>query len=293
LQDVRVSPHIAVMLMVVSEHLDYHATFLEYCEAKQRILGFQQSGDWAVVYQDGPSSPYFTAAVQGQLWPVSAGVITERGTKIERDGVSVVEHGIAQPVISLADVPLRGVHNLQNIAAAVSVGTICGLVLDNMRQALCRYQPLPHRLELVATHRGISYYNDSFATTPETTMAALASFTEATVLILGGSDKGSNFDALVVVMQKNTALRGVVVIGAIAAQIKQTIDRLGGLGVPIIDGCDTMTEIVHQASALLDPQDRPAIVLLSPGAASFGLFKDYKDRGLQFAKVARDMEHVR
>jgi UDP-N-acetylmuramoylalanine--D-glutamate ligase len=174
---------------------------------------------------------------------------------------------------------------LENVAAASLAAHLQGTSLGHIRQALLTYQPLPHHLALVHQLNDIQFYDDSFATIPEAAVAALASFDQPLVAIVGGSDKSSDYTPLVESLANYPQLRGVIAIGQTGPIIATQLQKLTQ-SLPIIINLVTMTEMVAAAVQLLDGQ---GVVLLSPGAASFGLFKDYKDRGNQFIAAAKEV----
>ena len=151
-------------------------------------------------------------------------------------------------------------------------------------KAISHFKGLPNRLELVANVRGVKYYNDSYATTPETTEVAIASFAAPKILILGGSHKGSDFGHLGQIISRSKNIKAIVGIDAEWPRIKSHIHNKK---IKIVEGHKNMKEIVHAASAAAAPGD---VVLLSPGCASFGMFKNYTERGEQFKAFVRKLK---
>jgi UDP-N-acetylmuramoylalanine--D-glutamate ligase len=156
-----------------------------------------------------------------------------------------------------------------------------------MQQALLSYQPLPHHLALVHQWSNIAFYDDSFATTPEAAAAAIASFDQPLAIIVGGSDKGSDYAPLVTALASYPLLQAVVAIGDVGPTIASQLHQAGVM-VPITTGLTAMPAMVDAAANSLNKTE-PGVVLLSPAAASFGLFADYKDRGRQFIDAARTL----
>jgi UDP-N-acetylmuramoylalanine--D-glutamate ligase len=150
-----------------------------------------------------------------------------------------------------------------------------------MREVLTTFGGLEHRLEFVRELNGVKYYNDSFGTTPETAIVALETFEEPKVVILGGSDKGVSYDDLAKVVKENN-IRKALLIGDQAARIQASLDAVGFSNYQ--PGGTSMAEIVNTARSLAQPGD---IILLSPACASFDMFVDYKDRGLQFKQAVQ------
>ena len=249
--DLHKSPHIAVVLMTTSEHADWHADPDEYIEAKSQISKWQMANDFVVYNKDYPNSVKIGLQGQGQKIAVSGG-----------DFVGTTR--------------LRGQHNKENIAAAVAVAKIVNIQSSIINETVANFKGLEHRLEEVATVNGVTYFEDSFSTTPETTIAAIKSFTEPLILIAGGSDKGSDFTELGKVISESPNIKAVILIGLMAERIEKAIVNRD---IKIIKDIKDMKDIVFTASRLATTGD---VVLLSPACASFDMFKNYKDRGNQF-----------
>jgi UDP-N-acetylmuramoylalanine--D-glutamate ligase len=165
---------------------------------------------------------------------------------------------------------------LENICASILVARILKVEFKAINHALTNFKGLEHRLEFVANQRGIQYFNDSFSTTPETAIGAISSFFEPLILILGGSSKNSNFEELGKTIDNAKNLKAVILIGEEAKKIQQVISRTD---IPIYTSATNMKQIFEQIHLVAQPGD---VVLLSPACASFGMFKNYKDRGEQF-----------
>lgn len=257
--DLERSPHIGVVLMVTSEHLDWHPTVDEYVNAKKNIVAHQREGDLAVINKDYPNSVKIGESATAEVVWVSKNALAKMHDR---------------------EIGLRGEHNRENIVAAATVAHYVGIPEPIIRQVIKDFKGLPFRLEEVGLVNGVTYINDSFSTTPETTIAAIKSFKESIVLIVGGSEKGSDFSELGKTIVQNGNVRAVIVIGLMAGRIKKALQETSGFEkVTLIEGLASMPEIVSKASELSKPGD---VVLLSPAAASFDMFKNYKDRGNQF-----------
>jgi len=187
LQDLHKSPHIAVVLNITSEHLDIHQTTQEYQQAKANIVKHQAKKDLAVINLDYPVSKSFAKKTQAQIYWFS------RQQKTNGSYVKDKNIYLNKTLIGESDkLLLRGQHNWENITAAITAAKLTGASLAAIKQAVFNFKGLEHRLELVGEINDIKFYNDSFSTTPETAIAALKSFAEPTIMILGGSDKGSD-----------------------------------------------------------------------------------------------------
>ncbi len=271
--DQTVSPHIALCLMVVSEHLNWHADMDEYVTAKQQLFAHQNSDDVAIYYADNQTSKKIASVSPGTKIPYMSkpGAVVEAG-HITIDG---------QTICKTSDIKLLGQHNWQNICAAITAVWQVTQDVQALASVITSFSGLEHRLELVRELNGVKYYDDSFGTTPETAIVAIQAFQQPKVVILGGSDKGSQYDELAKVV-KETGVRQAIVIGDMAKKITQSLNQHGFTDV--VAGGSTMAEIVQKAHQAAQSGD---VVLLSTGCASFGLFKDYKDRGNQFTQVVQ------
>ncbi|HSX08719.1 MAG TPA: UDP-N-acetylmuramoyl-L-alanine--D-glutamate ligase [Candidatus Saccharimonadales bacterium] len=278
LQDLDKSPHIGVMLMVTSEHLDHHATLEEYIDAKRNLIRFQTPDDFAVINRDYPASNESDVYTDGKVFYTSRERETENGCFALNRKITVRRNGSDDEIISTSEIALPGKHNLENVCAAVMAARLAGVSKQYIIHVLKTFTGLPHRLELVSTVNDVRYYDDSFSTTPETAIAAIESFGEPKILILGGSTKGSDFTQLGKIIRESESIKAIIGIGDEWEEIKAHIGSLKSQ-ILIIEGATTMKQIVAAASKIAQKGD---VVLLSPACASFGMFKDYKERGEQF-----------
>lgn len=254
LQDLTKSPHIAVVLNITSDHLDVHKSTKEYRGAKTSILKYQHPSDHAVLNVDYPVTKKMAVLTPARIHWFS-------GRRVNLD---------------VTRIKLRGEHNRENIAAAMAAAGLAGVAKENMTEAVYQFKGLEHRLELVRKVNAITFYNDSFSTTPETAIAAIKSFFEPMTIILGGSEKGSDYRRLgrVIVASKN--VRNLILIGKTAGKIKAAVSGFSGA---IITGLTTMKAVVTIAGKISLPG---SVVVLTPACASFDMFTDYQDRGNQF-----------
>jgi UDP-N-acetylmuramoylalanine--D-glutamate ligase len=284
LQDVTKSPHIAVLLMITSEHLDYHDSHEEYIAAKRNILRFQEVNDFAVINRDYPASHESDIYTEGQVFQVSRErPSTKQGCFIKDDAVWIAMQGKSWKIINTSDIALPGKHNWENVCAAVMAATLAGAAKEDIVAVLRSFTGLEHRLQLVRDVGGVRYYDDSFSTTPETAIAAINAFQEPEILILGGSSKKADFSELGEIIRKAKNIKAIIGIGEEWPRIKQEIHNLTASTI-LIEGAKNMEQIVKAAATIALPGD---VVLLSPACASFDMFKNYKDRGEQFQKVVK------
>lgn len=270
------SPHIGVCLMITAEHMDWHQNMDEYVEAKANLFRHQKKDDIAIYFPDNEYSSKIASYSPGQKIPY----YKPPGTYVREDGKIAI--GNIQ-ITDKSDIKLLGEHNLQNICAAVTAVWQVSHDVATIKKVLSEFTGLEHRLEFVLELDGVKYYDDSFGTTPDTTIVAIKSFSQPKILILGGSDKGAEFTELAKVV-KESDVKHAIVIGQIADKITSALSQAGFIS--ITTGLTTMPEIVNRARQLAAPGD---VVLLSAGAASFGLFKNYKDRGNQFKQAVSEL----
>jgi UDP-N-acetylmuramoylalanine--D-glutamate ligase len=273
--DLKYSPHIAVVLMVEPEHMDWHEDIEEYIAAKQQLFIHQEEKDIAIYYAKSENSASIADASLGQQIPY----FELPGAIIENDDI-VID---GQSICSTTELKLLGKHNWQNVCAAVTAVWQITQEIEPIRSVLTTFTGLEHRLEFVREVDGVRYYDDSFGTTPETAIVAIEAFSEPKVVILGGSDKGSDYNKLAETV-KSSNVHKIVLIGQMAGKIKASLQKVGYTN--IVNGGTTMKEIIDTARAQAQPGD---IVLLSTACASFDLFKNYKDRGEQFKQVVQEL----
>ena len=277
LLDLKKSPHLAVILMVTSEHLDWHNNQDEYIDAKKPIVSYQTKNDFAVVNADFANSKEIVRDIKSKIYYFSTKKRTNgvylKSTKI----VSAIEK--LDEICDVSKIRLVGKHNIENVLAAVAVAKIYSVKNDDIVKVLATFKGLEHRLELVGKKNEIQFYNDSFSTTPETTIAAIESFRSKKILILGGSSKNSDFSALSQKIIVDPSIAALILIGQEAKRIETSIEENGHFKGPVLKGAKKMGEIVKMAQKLAKPG---YVVLLSPACASFGMFKNYKDRGENF-----------
>lgn len=285
LQDLAKSPHIAVMLMATSEHLDYHKDVYEYIDAKRNILRFQTASDFAVINRDYPVSNESDVYTEGKVYKVSREKETDNGCFVKDKKVWVKFNGSVEEIIDTADIFLPGAHNLENVCAAVMVAKILKVDKKKIVAVLKSFKGLEHRIELVREVGGVKYYDDSFSTIPETAIAAIEAFKNPEILILGGSSKGSDFATLGEKISTANNIKAIIGIGVEWVRIKAEL-RIKNSELIIIEGAKDMKTIVAAAAKIAKSGD---VVLLSPACASFDMFKNYKDRGEQFKQQVREL----
>ena len=272
------SPKIGVCLMLAPEHQDWHQSVKEYFESKKNLFIKQNSEDLAVYNFENAQSKNTVEAGKANKIPYCVPPVNNEPQN--KDGAFVANDRIYYKdteICMTQDVALLGRHNLENVCAAIAASwQIIGGNIAAIQKVVKEFSGMEHRLEFVREVGGVKYYNDSFATTPEATIAAIRSFKQPIVIILGGHDKQIPlFDMIDEVVNSN--IRKAIVIGDTGGQIVKLLTQRGFDKITL--GGSTMPNIVKAAQQAAQPGD---VVLLSTACASFGLFKNYKDRGDQF-----------
>ncbi len=280
LWDVQDSPHTAVVLFIEQEHLDVHSSMEEYVEAKAQIARYQTATD-RLIYN--AQNQYAVQIAEGSQAEKIAYPSEE--TAHIRDGHFY--YGTTQ-LCSVEVLRIKGAHNQDNAVAAIDAVweyTQDAVAIENGLKA---FSGLPHRLAYVATVNNVEYYDDSIATTPTSAIAALRAFAnKPKVIILGGSYKGSDFTELARELTLHDV--HVLLMGDEAARIAKACDAVGFSNYEVVTTLPVqpiMPVVVKRAASLAQPG---GVVLLSPASASFGLFKNYADRGEQFIDAVRTL----
>lgn len=277
------SPHIAVLTTISPDHLDRYPSFEAYVDAKRAIARHQRPGDWFVVNRDDPVvwSCRDTGAGRviafGQDDGVSEGAFRKGDRLVWRFA------GQEEELLHRREIPLAGDHAVSDALAAVAAALLRGAALEHARAGLRGAQPVPHRLELVAHIDGVEFVNDTAATAPVAVLAALETFRgRPIVLIGGGAAKGVSLGELAQIVAAR--VRAVVLLdGTATPEYKAALENAGAR---VFGPYRSMEEAVHQAARLAEPG---GVVLLSPGCASFGLFRDEFHRGEAFRAAVRHL----
>ncbi len=257
---IKKSPYIGCITNIAPNHLDRHKTMENYCNAKENIFRFQKAGDVAVlnVYDDKCLEWY------------------EKYKKTGRKCYLFDREKLDSRLTAVLKLP--GKANRENLAAAVTIAHHFGLTDEQLIESVGSFVSLPHRLELVGTVNGVRYYNDSIATTPESTVVGVEAFSEPKVLIAGGYDKGLDFDKMAQAISGK--LKALILIGQTADKIEQSVKKTGK--VPPIYRAGSLAEAVNKAEEISTSGD---VVLMSPACASYDMFVNFVQRGNMFAEM--------
>ena len=278
LEQMTISPNVGAILNITPNHLDRHGTMEAYTAAKARLLDFQSVKDVAVLGRDDPGAWKLRDRIKGKLFTFSLHELDEglNGAYFH-DGLLALRDGNAYlPLMLREKVLLHGDHNVSNALAAFTIAHAAGFPLDAMLAAVEDFHGVPHRLELVRELRGVRWYNDSIATAPERTMAAVRAFEEPIVLLLGGRDKDLPWDDLAALIHQR--VDHVVLFGEAAEKIEKAVAGSGSRP-QTLTRCKTLEQAVLLAAEVAEAGD---VVLLSPGGTSYDAFKDFAERGERF-----------
>ena len=286
LDQMTISPNIAAVLNVTPNHLDRHRSMEAYTAAKARILEFQSREDTAILGRDDKGAWSLRDKVKGKLFTFSLHELEEGlNGAYYHDGLLNLRDGNAYlPLILREKIYVRGDHNVLNVLAAFTIGHAAGFPLDAMLEAAEEFRGVPHRLELVRELHGVRWYNDSIATAPERSMAAIRAFDEPIVLLLGGRDKDLPWEDLIRLASEH--VDHMVLFGEAAEKIGKTLDALGLPARFTLSRADGLQDAIHKAAEVAEAGD---VVLLSPGGTSFDEFKDFAERGERFRTWVREL----
>jgi len=282
LRDLRRSPNVAVVTNLAPNHLDVHGSLDAYVAAKQGIVSHQTQEDTAVLNADDPEVSRWDSLCAGDVLRFSLDREVERGTFLKEGRIVGRVRDQSVPVCPVRDLLLPGRHNVANALAAAAAALAWGVRPDLVADALRSFKGAEHRLELVAEVDGVRYVNDSIATSPDRTVAALNAFDAPVLLIAGGYDKGIPFDPLGPVIARK--VRRLFLIGATADRIAEVVQRHSP--APAIHPCASLPEAVEAAAALAARGD---VVLLSPACASYDTFRNFEERGRLFKELVKSL----
>ncbi len=287
LQSATVSPEISSILNIYPNHLDHHRSMEEYIEAKRNILRYQSADDYAILNHDNPISAESCGSTKGKALFFSRIEELEEGAFLSGDDIYVVLGGRAGRICSKCDLKIPGDHNVENVLAASLIASVAGVPAEAIASGVTGFTGVAHRLELVRELDGVVYYNDSKATTPSSTVAALRAVEKPVVLIAGGYDKHLSFDELAEYMVDR--VKGLVLMGQTARQIDESVRKAAGIkgvGHPPIVHAASLEDAVLKAKELSSSGDA---VLFSPACASYDMFGNFMVRGDRYREIVQSL----
>lgn len=286
LMDMEVSPEISVITNVSPNHLDKHSSYEEYIEAKKSIFAYQDKSGKVVLNYDNDITREFAKEAEGKVVFFSSKSKLADGVIYDDGIIKECEDGVRKHILDTKEIHLRGVHNFENICAAIAATSD---LVDTKTQivAIKEFKGVEHRLEFVRELNGVKWYNDSIGTSPSRTIAGLNSFDEKIVLIAGGYDKNLDYTPLAKPILEKVSK--VVLLGRTATKIADVILKATA-GTDIVFPvykCTTLEQAVQRAQNIAKEGE---IVLFSPASASFDMFKNFAERGKKFKEIVNNLK---
>jgi len=276
----RLRPRVAAVLNLTPDHLDRHQTFERYVDAKAKIFANQTTSDCAVLNADDPATAALASRTRARVVWFSRLTSLDHGVFVQDGWIVTKLHSHTEAICPLAEITLRGQHNVENVLAATAGALWMGLSPGAIRAGIGAFRGVSHRIERVTEERGVVYYNDSKGTNVASTIKALESFPEPIVLIAGGKGKGQDFSPLAAAARGR--VRQAVLIGTDRPAVRAALEPAG---VPCADAA-SMRDAVAAARSLARAGD---VVLLSPACASFDMFDNYEHRGEVFMAIVHEL----
>lgn len=283
------SPHIAIITNIYPDHLNYYGTIEKYIADKKYIFSSQKPKDYIIFNYDNEITREIASEAKSRVIFFSTELYRRLASKNGISNICVVNGKVIfrdnkgeKIICDLNDIKLCGGHNLYNILAAAGAAIAYGVAPEKIREAIKNFKGVPHRLELVRELYKVKYYNDTAATVPDAAIAGVNSFSRPIILIAGGADKNLEFKEFTKIISKK-AKKVIMLKGEATEKIKSELKKINSENI-IDSEFDSMEKAVIRAKSIAGPGD---VVLLSPGAASFGLFLNEFDRGDKFRQAVR------
>ena len=275
LWDIKFSPKVAVILMVTEDHLDVHGSLKNYHQAKLNIVKFQKDAyDAAIYFAENKVST--NVAISNKIG-IKMPFPDAKFAHIADGSIKFNE----EIICSIKDVKLIGKHNLENIMAALSVSKLLNLSSPEIADAIKKFKGLPHRMEPVKTINGLTVYNDSYSSNPSATLAAVKSFKQKLILMVGGFDRSVSFVELAETLKLNQKNVKTIIYGQNKLKIKKAFDEAGYSNYQVV-GSEQLEPIIASVMQNLSDEE---VLLFSPGSASFDMFKNFEERGNVFKGI--------
>lgn len=288
--DLERSPYVAVITNISPNHIDDHGTYKNYISTKKKILKYQTRKDFAILNCDNKVTKEISKDCKAQAFLFSSEEI-EQGAFLRDNDIIIKKDDKEYIIASIDDLEISGPHNIENVLAASLAAFLFGINTKAIREAVIKFKSLKHRLELVRELDRVKYYEDSSACNPDGPRVAVETFSKPKILIAGGSRKKptpGEFDNMAESIVKCN-VKALLLIGEMSSTIEQAVRKkvkeLNSKGL-LIKPYPTLEKAVLDAQCITAPGD---VVILSPGCESFGMFKDYRDRGNQFKRLVRKL----
>ena len=285
LMDMNISPKISVITNISPNHLDIHKSYEEYIDCKKNIFTHQSEDGILVLNEDNEITRNMKPEANGSVVMFSSKQKLDNGVIYDDKTIKICEDGLRRHVLDVKNVKLRGIHNYENICAAIAA-TKSLVDVETQIKAISNFTGVEHRLEYIRTINDVKWYNDSIGTSPSRTIAGLNSFDEPIVLIAGGYDKHLDYTPIAKPIVDNVC--ALVLVGATSEKIATAVEnelKAEGKQMPIIK-CTTLEETIDVAKKIAKPGE---VVLFSPASASFDMFKNFMERGDLFKKLVNNI----
>jgi UDP-N-acetylmuramoylalanine--D-glutamate ligase len=272
-------PFIALLLNITCDHINYHGSFAEYRRIKTRVFANQTKADFAILNAADPEQEEMDRIINAQVIKFSSKRALQKGIFIKKNNIVLRIPGANEEQYPLSIINLPGLHNTENVMAAIMAARLCGCSQENIIAAVAAFRGLPHRIEFVGEKNSIKFYDDSKGTNVGSVVRALETFARPVILLLGGRDKDGDFETLKPLLAAKT--KKVILFG----EARNRIASLIGKDMPALKKAK-LREAIESAYKNAQPGD---IILLSPGCASFDEFANYKERGKFFKDVVGNL----
>ena len=285
LMNMNISPDIAVITNVTPNHLNIHSSYEEYIDAKKNIFKNQKEDGIVVLNYDNEITRNCKNEANGRVVLFSSKEKLDNGIIVDTDVIKECEDKLRKHIVNTKDVKLRGMHNYENIAAAIAA-TKSLVDTEVITKAVKEFNGVEHRLEFIREINGVKWYNDSIGTSPTRTIAGLNSFDEEIILIAGGYDKHLDYEPIAKPIVDN--VKGLILIGGTAEKIYNAVEKELKIQSKDLDiyMCKEFNQTVQIANEIAKPGQ---IVLFSPASASFDLFKNFAERGEKFKELVKTL----
>ncbi|PKP33890.1 MAG: UDP-N-acetylmuramoyl-L-alanine--D-glutamate ligase [Bacteroidetes bacterium HGW-Bacteroidetes-17] len=286
LESVTVSPHIGILLNIFEEHLDHFGSFDRYIKSKTKIAEFQEQDDFLIINNDQPDLlNYLPKTLKSKILGFSLNPNLDTQCFVQNEIIYLIKNDTPTPIIKTNEIKnLLGKHNQYNIMASILACTEVGLSPIQIINGIKSFHSLEHRLEYVGFFKGIHFYNDSISTIPEATIEAVKSLTDTDTLILGGFDRGINYDHLIQFLV-GSDVKNFIFMGPAGIRMKSILNKFKPSDKYVFESNSLEEAFVH----VLTTTAKGKICLLSPAAASYNAFKNFEERGNLYKKIARNL----
>ena len=284
--NMNISADISVITNITPNHLNIHASYEEYIDAKKNIFKNQKEDGIVVLNYDNELTRNCRLEANGKVIYFSSKEKLENGIIVDNDVIKECEDRLRKHIINTKDIHLRGMHNYENVAAAIAA-TKSFIDIDTIVDAIKKFKGVEHRIEFIRELDGVKWYNDSIGTSPTRTIAGLNSFSEDIILIAGGYDKHLDYEPIAKPIVDN--VKGLILIGQTSEKIYEAVTKELEKENKELDiyQCNEFPQIVEVARKIAKTGQ---VVLFSPASASFDLFENFAQRGNKFKELVNDLK---